>query len=141
MTMNFSIGDLSRATGCKIPTIRYYEEIGLMPEPARTQGNQRRYGEGHRARLSLIRHCRELGFSLDTVRDLLSLAEAPGESCMAADQAARRQLEAVKRKIESLQALRTELERMVDQCAGGRVEDCRVMDILADHSKCLSERH
>lgn len=139
--MTYSIGDLSRVTGCKIPTIRYYEQIGLMPEPARTSGNQRRYGEGAPARLSLIRHCRELGFALDTVRDLLCLADSPGESCAAADLAVRRQLQAVERKIESLQALKAELQRMVDRCAGGRVADCRVMDILADHSKCLSQRH
>jgi DNA-binding transcriptional MerR regulator len=141
MSTHFSIGELSRATGCKIPTIRYYEQIGLMPEPARTQGNQRRYGAAHLARLSLIRHCRELGFGLDTVRDLLALAQSPGESCAAADQAARRQLRAINRKIESLMALRTELERMVEACGGGTVEDCRVMDILTDHSKCLAERH
>lgn len=141
MTAHFSIGDLSRATGCKIPTIRYYEQIGLLPEPPRSQGNQRRYGERHLSRLSLIRHCRELGFGLDTVRDLLALAESPGASCEAADLAARRQLQAVNRKIESLLALRAELERMADQCRGGRVEDCRVMDILTNHSKCLSERH
>lgn len=141
MAAIFSIGELSRATGCKVPTIRYYEQIGLMPEPARTRGNQRRYGETHRARLSFIRHCRELGFDLDTVRGLLELAESPRESCAAADRAALRQLEAVNRKIESLLALRVELERMVNQCQGGRVEDCQVMDILTDHSKCVSQRH
>ena len=67
------IGDLSRATGCKVQTIRYYEEIGLMPEPKRTAGNQRRYGRRHVDRLAFIRHSRELGFSLEAICELLSL--------------------------------------------------------------------
>jgi DNA-binding transcriptional MerR regulator len=69
------IGDLARATGCKVQTIRYYEEIGLMPEPARTAGNQRRYNERHVDRLAFIRHSRELGFSLEPIRELLSLSD------------------------------------------------------------------
>lgn len=63
-----SIGELSRATDCKVETIRYYEKIGLMPEPARSAGNQRRYGERHRDRLHFIRHSRQLGFSIEAIR-------------------------------------------------------------------------
>ena len=67
-----SIGELSRATDCKVETIRYYEKIGLMPEPARSAGNQRRYGERHRDRLHFNRHSRQLGFRIEAIRELLA---------------------------------------------------------------------
>src|SRR5690606_16708953 len=82
---DFTIGDLAQQTGCKVQTIRYYEEIGLMPEPARTAGNQRRYSQKHGDRLAFIRHSRELGFPLDAIRELLSLADHPEQSCGSAD--------------------------------------------------------
>lgn len=136
-----TIGDLSRETNCKVQTIRYYEQIGLMPEPERSNGNQRLYGRGHLDRLAFIRHSRELGFPLNAIRDLLSLADHPMQSCETADAMARAQLREVESRIARLQALRKELKRMVAECAGGRVADCRVIEVLADHSKCLHENH
>ena len=68
-----SIGKLSAATGVKVPTIRYYESIGLLPEPERSTGNQRLYGRKQQERLAFIRHARDLGFPLDSIRELLSL--------------------------------------------------------------------
>lgn len=138
-----SIGELGAQTGCKVQTIRYYEQIGLMPEPLRTGGNQRRYGAAHLARLAFIRHSRELGFPLEAIRELLSLSDAPNRSCAAADEIARRQLKSVEGRIKRLQALRAELERMVAQCSGGRIADCRVIEVLADssHAHCLTDRH
>lgn len=138
-----SIGDLSRATGCKVQTIRYYEQIGLMPAADRTAGNQRRYGRRHLDRLSFIRHSRELGFPLEAVRELLSLTDDPGQSCEAADSIAREQLIEVERRIARLTSLKAELERMVEQCRGGQISDCRVIEVLADHSHahCLSGDH
>ena len=73
----FLIGDLSREAGCNAQTIRWYEAEGLLPPPQRTEGNQRRYGAEHVARLAFIRHAREFGFSLDAVRELLTLADEP----------------------------------------------------------------
>lgn len=75
-----SIGKLSAATGVKVPTIRYYEEIGLLPEAERSSGNQRLYGVKAQGRLAFIRHSRELGFSLDDIRELLSLSDRPDMS-------------------------------------------------------------
>lgn len=139
----FSIGQLAAQTGSKVQTIRYYEQIGLMPEPLRTQGKQRRYGQQHMARLSFIRHSRELGFPLDAIRELLGLADVPDRSCAAADAIAQRQLEAVERRIKQLKALKTELKRMIAQCRGGTICDCHVIEVLADssHAHCLSDRH
>ena len=74
---HFTIGQLAERTGCKVQTIRYYEQIALMPKAARTAGNQRRYGRWHLERLAFVRHSRELGFSLEAIRELLSLVDNP----------------------------------------------------------------
>ena len=129
------IGQLSAETGTKVPTIRYYEDIGLLPEPERTAGNQRV------DRLRFIRHCRDMGFPLADVRALLDLSDDPQRSCASADTIARHQLQEVERRLASLASLRQELCRMIDQCAGGTVADCRVIESLADHAHCIADRH
>ncbi|MBK0327185.1 helix-turn-helix domain-containing protein [Rhodobacteraceae bacterium F11138] len=134
-----TIGAMARKTGTKVQTIRYYEQIGLMPEPGRTEGGQRRYGDAELDRLSFVRHARQLGFSLDAIRELLNLSDNPGTSCAEADAIARRQLKQVEQRLSRLEALRTELERMVHECSGGRTADCRVLEVLRDHSECLTE--
>jgi DNA-binding transcriptional MerR regulator len=138
-----SIGVLARETGCKVPTIRYYEQVGLMPPPIRSAGNQRRYGPAHVARLGFIRHARELGFPLDRVRAILALGDRPDHSCAEVDRIARDQLAAVEARIARLTALKEELERMVKQCGSGTVADCRVIDVLSHytHDHCLHEDH
>lgn len=141
MTATHTIGRLARATGCKVQTIRYYEQIGLLPEPIRSQGNQRLYGQADIDRLAFIRHSRELGFSLQAVRDLLSLVDDPDKPCEAVDTIAQSQLDQVERRIASLQALRLELTRMLHQCRGGRVSDCRIIAVLSDHSLCETDEH
>ncbi len=141
MLDDYSIGDLARETGCKVQTIRYYEQIGLMPEPGRTSGNQRRYDLRHVERLAFIRHARELGFPLEAIRELLGLADDPDRSCEAADRIARRQLEQVESRIGRLQTLKAELKRMIRQCLGGRVADCRVIEALASARLSAAERH
>lgn len=127
----FTIGQLAAQTASRVQTIRYYEQIGLMPAVARTGGNQRRYGQWHLDRLAFIRHARELGFPLQAIRELLSMADDPDRSCEAADRIARRQLAHVESRIARLQALKSELKRMIRQCRGGRIADCRVIESLA----------
>lgn len=140
--MDFSIGDLARRTEVKVPTIRYYEQIGLLPPPPRTEGQQRRYGKDAVARLSFIRHARELGFEVEAIRTLLKLQDDPNQSCAAADSIASARLIEVEKRIASLTALRAELRRMVEQCACGRIADCRVIETLAetdhDHGRLSS---
>ena len=136
-----SIGKLSATTGVKVPTIRYYEEIGLLPEAERSAGNQRLYGTKAQERLAFIRHSRELGFSLDDIRELLSLSDRPDMSCAAADVIATRQLGFVKDRITRLQALQQELERMLTQCAQGTISDCKVIEALSNHENCLHTHH
>lgn len=134
-----TIGKLGEAAGVKVPTIRYYEQIGLLPEPERSAGNQRLYGPKALDRLAFIRHARDLGFPLGAIRDLLSLADKPDQSCAAADIIANEQLAAVKVRIARLTALKSELERMITQCAQGTIADCRVIEVLSDHSLCVED--
>src|SRR5215213_1133505 len=115
--MDVSIGELSRRTGVKVPTIRYYEQVGLMPAPPRTPGKQRRYGPAEVDRLNFIRHARELGFEVEAIRELLAMSAQPDRSCAEVDQ-----------RIAHLTALRAELQRMVDACGHGRVCECRVIE-------------
>ncbi len=143
MTTTLSIGELARQTGVNIRTIRYYESVGLLAEPPRTSGNQRVYNGSHRRRLSFIRHARDMGFSMEAIRDLLRLAEAgPDAPCADADAIARQQLQAVTSRIARLRSLQAELERMLDHDCH-TIGHCRVIEVLADgdHSQCLDPLH
>ncbi|MBX9730870.1 MAG: helix-turn-helix domain-containing protein [Sphingomonas sp.] len=125
--------------GTKVQTIRYYEQIGLMPEPGRTEGGQRRYGPAGLDRLAFIRHARQLGFSLDAIRELLALADQPDRTCDEVNDIAARQLRQIEQRIARLEALRAELRRMVHECGGGRTAQCRVLEVLRDHAECLTD--
>lgn len=128
---HLSIGALARLTKTKVETIRFYEKSGLLPEPARTEGNYRAYEREHLNRLSFIRRSRELGFSLDQIRTLLDLSDDRSRSCGAVDLIAREHLIEVDAKIEALQALRQELNRMLDHSGSGTVADCRIIESLS----------
>jgi Cu(I)-responsive transcriptional regulator len=134
-----TIGALARATGAKVQTIRYYEEIGLLRAPGRSEGGQRRYDAADRDRLGFIRHARELGFALDAIRELLALSDDPERPCAEADAIARRHLTEVEGRIRRLQALKSELERMLVECHADRISGCRVIEVLRDHAECLSD--
>ncbi|RRI03860.1 MerR family transcriptional regulator [Mesorhizobium tamadayense] len=132
--MDFSIGELARRTKVKVPTIRYYEQIGLMPPPPRSQGQQRRYDDSHASRLNFVRHARELGFEVDDIRELLAMSAKPNQSCAEIDDMARRHIAEIDRRIAHLTTLRAELRRTVDECGRGRVCECRVIEALGDNS-------
>ena len=134
-----TIGKLGASTGVKVPTIRYYEQIGLMPGADRSSGNQRLYPRAALERLAFIRHARALGFTLDAIRDLLGLTDHPDRSCAEVDAIARAQLHAVESRIAQLLSLKAELERMVDHCAGGSIADCRVIEALGNHTHCATD--
>jgi DNA-binding transcriptional MerR regulator len=134
-----TIGKLATATGVKVPTIRYYEQIGLLPGADRSSGNQRLYAPAAQERLAFIRHARDLGFTLEAIRDLLGLADRPDQSCAEADAIARAQLIAVEGRIARLQALRGELARMLDHGTGGRIAECRVIEVLGNHQHCSAD--
>ena len=125
------IGDLAKATHTKVETIRYYEQIGLLPTPLRTGGNFRAYTAIHLGFLSFIRRARDLGFTLNEVRQLLSLSDQKSRSCIPVDAIARRHLAAIERKIEDLNALRSELDNLINQCSCSTIAECRIIDALA----------
>lgn len=130
------IGAASAATGVKVPTIRYYEQIGLLPSSARTESNRRLYTQDDQHRLALIRHARELGFEVEAIRTLLALQDNPDCPCADADAIARARLEEVEDRIAALLALKAELVRMVAGSAHGKIAECRVIQVLGDHGKC-----
>lgn len=124
------IGELAQATATKVETVRFYEKAGLLPPPARTDANYRSYGPAHLQRLSFIRRARDLGFSLDAVRDLLELADDRGKPCGAVDAIASGHLAEVERKIADLSAMREELTRVIGSCRHNTVADCKIIETL-----------
>lgn len=133
----YSIGALSKVTGVKVPTIRYYEDIGLLSEPGRNAGNQRRYDQAGMDELGFIKHARDLGFALDDIRALMGLDGHLGIDCAEADRIADIQLANVRQRIAKLQQLAVELERISHLCDGGSGGQCRVLTALGDHSQCM----
>lgn len=134
-----SIGSLAKATGVKVPTIRFYEQIGLLPAPQRTPSDRRVYGEAAVGRLAFIKHARQLGFPVEAIRDLLRLSDSPEQPCETANALAAEQLSAVRAKIAQLQVLERELQQMVDAACIGEVTNCRVIEALHDHTLCGGE--
>ena len=131
MTKRLMIGDLGRITGTKINTIRFYEEVGLLPKPRRTESGRRTYGEDDLRRLAFIRQARRLGFGTDMIRSLLKLGEQPERGCEAARDIAKSHLAEVDARIRSLESLRTELDRMVSGCLGHRpIAQCAILEAL-----------
>lgn len=134
-----SIGDLSRHTGVKVPTIRYYEQIGMLTPPDRSSGNQRRYEREDLDRLSFIKHARDLGMNLNVIRDLIDLSSNPERSCAEADRIARDHLASVRDRIAQLRRLEAELERIAGTCCGDTVGECYVIRSLSNHALCETE--
>lgn len=133
MNGTFSIGALAKQTGVKVVTIRYYEQVGLMPVCERTIGNYRIYSQKHLERLHFVRKCRDLGFSLDQIRDLLLLSSADAPTCADVCRAAVEHLRRIESKITDLRLLATELRRIGSCCIGKRpIAECRTMAALME---------
>ncbi|MBX2847416.1 MAG: helix-turn-helix domain-containing protein [Acidiferrobacterales bacterium] len=137
----FTIGKLARNTGVKVPTIRYYESEGLIAAVARSEGNQRLYSEKEESRLNFIRHGRELGFTLDDVRDLISLQQGSDESCLDAHRIVNEQLLSIRSRLQRLSSLESELKRIAKLQDPGSCKNCKVIESLSDHSLCESNHH
>jgi DNA-binding transcriptional MerR regulator len=129
----YSIGEASTQSGVKVPTIRYYESIGLLPAPSRLANNRRAYSEEAVRQLAFIKHARELDFELDDIASLLKLRGTPARSCRAADQIARSRLHDVEHRLKHLKALRAELMQMIESCRQRNVSDCRVIESIERH--------
>ena len=127
------IGEASRRSGCHIETIRYYERVGVLSPTARSESGYRRYTRHHIQQLRFIHHARELGFSLDDIRELLSLKEQPDLSCDAVDRIANKHLLGIRDRIQHLESLASELQRLSASCSGGHITECRILEALDSH--------
>jgi MerR family mercuric resistance operon transcriptional regulator len=126
----YSIGQLAKITACKIPTIRYYEEIDILPVAERSEGNQRRYNDVHLQRLNFVRHCRALGFSLEEIRQLIHLQTCQQHAPFEAHEIANKHLQDVLQKITQLQLLAAELLEVVHCCSEGERHKCQILNVL-----------
>lgn len=127
---DLSIGPLSQRTGVNIETIRYYEKIGLLPSPPRTDGGHRVYPENHATRLMFIRRSRELGFSLDEIRNLLGLVDG-GYTCGEVKEVALAHVQEIRRKISDLRRMERRLTETAARCKGGDTPDCPIIETLS----------
>lgn len=127
----YSRGELSKKTGVNSETIRYYEKVNLIPEPARTPNGYRVYGDAHIKRLVFIRRCRELGFALKEVTALLDLVDGDNYTCEEIRDHTISHLRDVESRILDLNRMRQTLTNMVAECEGGLVPDCAIIDALS----------
>ncbi|MEX0970552.1 MAG: helix-turn-helix domain-containing protein [Paracoccaceae bacterium] len=134
-----TIGQLAKSCGVKVPTIRYYEQMGLIDAPGRSAGNQRRYDKAALNRLRFIRHARDLGLDLAAIKVLFSLDDQPNLPCAAAHEIAQAHLADIRRRMRWLQGLETELTRITQECSGDTIGACNVMASLADHQYCAAD--
>ncbi|GJL60595.1 MAG: MerR family transcriptional regulator [Nitrospirales bacterium] len=125
-----TIGVLSKKTRCHIETIRYYERIGLLSKPPRTEGGHRLYGKDQRKRLVFIRRSRELGFSLEEIRTLFRLVDGERYTCQEVKGVTEQHLRDVSKKIADLRRLQKILRSISSQCEGGLVPDCPIIESL-----------
>ncbi|MGQ3050817.1 MAG: MerR family transcriptional regulator [Roseateles sp.] len=135
MSARLSIGLVARRTGATVPTVRYYEDIGLLPPAARTEAGQRSYDEATIRRLVFIRRCRDFGFSIEQVRELVGLVDEPDRPCAEVRDIAVAHLAQVRQKLEELKALEVGLNAFVcscnTACSGGPAVDCTILEDLA----------
>jgi MerR family mercuric resistance operon transcriptional regulator len=129
---DFAIGALSKQSGVKVETIRYYERIGVMPKPRRSAGGYRMYGPDHLKRLTFVRRGRELGFSLDQLRELLHLVDRHSYTCAEVHSLAVEHLAEIRRKIADLRRLQRVMNEMAAACTGDQVPECPIIDALFD---------
>ncbi len=128
--MTLSIGQLSKRTKVKVETIRYYEKSGVMPEPPRTEAGYRQYGLEHVDRLGFIRRCRELGFAMCEIQELLGLVDDKDYSCAEIQALTLAHAESVRSKIQDLQRMEDTLRRIASECSGADLPDCPIIDAL-----------
>lgn len=127
-----SIGALSKQSGVNIETIRYYERIGIMPAPARSSGGYRMYAPSHLKRLIFVRRGRELGFSIEELRELLRLVDGHAYTCVQIHELTLEHVASIRRKIADLRRLQSVMNEMAAQCSGDQIPECPIIDALFD---------
>lgn len=138
------IGEVAHQAGVPVETVRYYEKIGLLPEPERQANGYRRYRQSHLDRLLFIRRCRNLDMAQDEIRELVRLADQPDADCSQVDDLLARHLEHVRERLAELKQLESTLDQLQQACSQGRtVAECGILGGLSDelHSDLSKERH
>lgn len=128
-------GELARLTGCNIETIRYYEKVGLLPDPPRTGAGYRIYSAAHASRLRFILRSRDLGFTMEDIRGLLGLDDGTAPSCADVRERTERHLADIRAKIADLQRMEAVLSATAARCSGAEVPDCPVLDAIANSTE------
>ncbi len=141
MAEHYTVKRLAEMVGISPQLVRWYEKKGLLPTAPRSAKGYRLFDDEARKRLEFIRHARALDFSYADIRELLSLIDNPDASCEKADVLARRLRNRVRAQIAGLKRLEKDLSRMIEECPSLSVRTCRVLEILADHGKCLHDEH
>ncbi|MFW8635862.1 MerR family transcriptional regulator [Cribrihabitans pelagius] len=131
--------DLARLTGCNLETIRYYENVGLLPDPPRTASGHRRYGSAHVERLNFVMRARDLGFTMEEIRGLLSLVDRGSHTCAEVERMGRHHLDVVRAKIRDLQAIESVLAGTIACCTGTDTPDCPLLNVL-NEGQAYTER-
>ncbi|MDD9709445.1 helix-turn-helix domain-containing protein [Seohaeicola sp. SP36] len=124
-------GDLARATGCNIETIRYYEKTGLLPDPPRSAAGYRIYSAAHATRLRFILRAREIGFSMEDIRGLMGLDDGAAPTCAEVKERTKRHLADVRAKIADLRRIESVLAATASRCSGAEVPNCPVLDAIS----------
>lgn len=133
MQHQLKIGELAKRAGCLVETIRYYEREGLLPAPARSEGNFRLYGDAHAERLQFIRHCRSLDMTLDEIRTLLKFRDAPEDDCSEVNMLLDKHIGHVVHRIAELKALQTQLKTLRSLCHSEQAtKDCGILQSLSN---------
>ncbi|MES2925342.1 MAG: helix-turn-helix domain-containing protein [Pseudomonadota bacterium] len=139
-----TIGALAERTGLNVSAIRYYEEVGLIPEAVRRPSGHRVYGADAQELLTLIRHCRDFGFSVDDTKTLVSLASSADRDCVEAREVAQVHLDSVRAKLAELQALERSLSKFVtactEECVGGPAPKCNILQDLSLSDTALATK-
>jgi len=131
MQQDLTVSEAAKTAGTTPETVRYYERLGVLPPARRSANNYRSYGESDVRRLIFLRKGRDLGFSLDDLRQLLAVSDEPNRDCADVDRLTEAHLEAVENKIADLERLAIELRHLSHQCRGGRISECRIIEALS----------
>jgi len=124
------IGEMSRQTGVGIETIRYFEKIGMMPAPERSEGGNRRYNTEHLQRLFFINRCRQIGFNQSEIKALLSMVDVKGVTCAEVHSITIEHIADIKKKIRDLRKLEKVLTQMANECSRGDIPECPIIETL-----------
>ncbi|ENX12711.1 hypothetical protein F895_03091 [Acinetobacter sp. CIP 64.2] len=140
--ISFSIGQLAKKSGVSVDTIRYYEKIGLLDKPKRTAGNYRHYSEQMLSELLFLKHCRELGITLQDIQKLKDLSTNPNQTCTQVDLLIDQYLAEVSQKIRNLEHLHQDLLHLKQQCSQHRtIEQCGILKELHQPLECEHAAH